>query len=69
MQREARQAGDSGKILVQREHAGAMLQRNRRDECVNRCQAQTFAAPQPENRRRFPVGPEATRLDRSALGP
>ena len=57
------------KILVQNKHAGAMLQRNRRDQCINRCQAHTLGAPQPENRRSFPVGPEATRLDRSALGP
>jgi hypothetical protein len=32
-----------------------MLQRNRRDE-------RALAAPQPENRRRFPVRPEPTRL-------
>jgi len=69
MQREARQACDSGKILVQRKHARAMLQRNRRDQCINRCEAHTLRAPQPGNHRRFPVGPEAARLDRSALGP
>jgi len=28
-----------------------------------------LGAPQPENCRRFPVGPETTRLDQSALGP
>ena len=40
----------------------AMLQRNRRNQCINRRQAHTLAASQPENRRRFPVRPEAARL-------
>jgi hypothetical protein len=39
-----------------------MLQRNRRDERINGRQAHALAAPQPENRRRFPVRPEPTRL-------
>src|SRR5882762_6383575 len=67
MERESRQAGDAGKILVQSEHAGAMLQRNRRDECINGCQTPALGAGNPENRRRFPVGPEATGLEHFQL--
>jgi len=58
MQRKPRQARDSGKVLVESEHAGAMLERNRGNEYINRCQADTLGTPQPENRGRLPIGSE-----------
>src|SRR5439155_5859941 len=55
-------------ILVEREYDGAMLQRNRSDECINRCKTHAPGARQPENRGRFPVGSEAAWLEHFPLG-
>src|SRR6266446_7538683 len=68
MERESGEAGDAGEILVESEHAGAMLQRNCGDERIDRGQAHAFGAGEPENRRSFPIGSEAAGFEHFPLG-
>src|SRR5437764_1250034 len=67
MQRQPRQARDTGEIPVEREHADAMLERNCRDQRIDGRQTYALGTGQPKNRGRLPVGSEAAifRLARS----
>src|SRR5260370_7079813 len=67
MQWKSSQARDPRKILVQSEHAGAMLQRNRGNEHIRSCKAHTLGTPHPENRCRLSIGPEASGLQQFPL--
>src|SRR5260370_16254675 len=67
MQWKSSQARDPRKILVQSEHAGAMLQRNRGNEHIRSCKAYALGPPHPENRCRLSVGPEASGLQQFPL--
>lgn len=62
MQRQPGETRDSREILVQSKDAGAMLERNGRDESIYGCQTNSFGAPQAENRSGFAVGLEASGL-------
>jgi len=68
IKREASQACDARKILVECEDANAMLQSDSRDEYIDRCEAHPLGPSQAKNRCCFPVCTKAAGLQQVPLG-